>query len=381
MHGRNAWRSLLWIVVATASVGCSGGSPRTPLGPQQPTLTLTAQPSTVASGSAVTLSWASSNATAVNIAGLGSFGPSGNVTVTPTVTTTYTAIATGPGGTATSSATVTVSSTAPPQPPAAGVPQFGHVFVVVEENSSYSSVIGNPAMPYLNSLASQYGLATQYYANTHPSIGNYFMLTTGQIITNNDSFNSVISADNIVRHLLTAGKTWKSYAENLPNVGYTGFDVYPYAKKHNPFAFFSDVANSSTEVNNLVPFTQFASDLASDQLPQFSFIVPNLLDDAHDGTLQQADTWLKHNLGPLVSSATFQKDGLLIVVFDEAATSDSTHGGGHIACVIVSPLAKKGYQSTTFYQHQNALRLMLEGLGLNSFPGAAANAADMAEFF
>ncbi|HWR35716.1 MAG TPA: hypothetical protein VN622_07600, partial [Clostridia bacterium] len=68
----------------------------------------------------------------------------------------------------------------------AQVPASGHVFVVVEENHSYSSAIGNSSMPYLNSLAAKYGLATQYYANTHPSIGNYFMLTTGQIITNDD---------------------------------------------------------------------------------------------------------------------------------------------------------------------------------------------------
>src|SRR4051812_41838980 len=71
---------------------------------------------------------------------------------------------------------------------AATVPQHGHVVIVMEENAGYSSVIGNSAMPYLNSLASKYGLATKYYANTHPSIGNYFMLTTGQIVTNNDSY-------------------------------------------------------------------------------------------------------------------------------------------------------------------------------------------------
>ncbi len=70
---------------------------------------------------------------------------------------------------------------APPQ--TSPTSQFGHVFIVMEENHSYSSVIGNPSMPYLNGLANQYGLATNYFANTHPSIGNYFMLTTGQIIT------------------------------------------------------------------------------------------------------------------------------------------------------------------------------------------------------
>ena len=68
----------------------------------------------------------------------------------------------------------------------AQVPRVNHIFVVVEENSNYTNVIGNPAMPYLNSLANHYSLATNYYADTHPSIGNYFMLTTGQILTNND---------------------------------------------------------------------------------------------------------------------------------------------------------------------------------------------------
>src|SRR5881296_4253840 len=99
-------------------------------------------------------------------------------------------------------------------------PPFRHVFILVEENRNYASVIGNPAMPYLNRLADQYGLATQYYANTHPSIGNYFMLTTGQIITNNDNYASVVPADNVVRRLLAAGKTWTAYAEDLPAVGY-----------------------------------------------------------------------------------------------------------------------------------------------------------------
>jgi acid phosphatase len=110
----------------------------------------------------------------------------------------------------------------------AQVPKSNHVVVVLEENHSYSSVVGSSAMPYFNSLASQNVLATQYYANTHPSIGNYLELTAGQIITNNDGYSATISADNIVRHMLTAAKTWKSYAQSLPSVGYTGGDVYPY---------------------------------------------------------------------------------------------------------------------------------------------------------
>jgi hypothetical protein len=278
------------------------------------------------------------------------------------------------------------SSSGSPQPPSPSpgprgtLPRFSHVVLVVEENHGYFDVIGSSAMPYLNGLAAQYGLSTQYFANIHPSIGNYFMLTTGQPVPSDDTFTGTVDADNLVRDLIAAGKTWKSYAENLPSVA-TGSGDYPYAKRHNPLSYFTDVVNSSTEVNNLVPFSQLASDLANDQLPEFSLVVPNLLDDAHDAPLQVADAWLKKNLAPLIESPAFQTDGLLIIVFDEAATSDGTHGGGHVAAVIISPLAKKGYQSTTLYQHQSTLRLILQGLGVSSYPGGASSAPEMTEFF
>jgi acid phosphatase len=261
------------------------------------------------------------------------------------------------------------------------VPTSSHVFIVVEENHSYSSVIGNSSMPYLKSLGSQYGLATQYFADTHPSIGNYFMLTTGQTITNDDNFTGTVSADNLVRHLLSVGKTWKSYSESLPSVGYTGGDVYPYAKRHNPFTYLTDVVNSQNQLQNLVSFPQFASDLANNQLPDFSFIAPNLKNDAHDGSLNQADSWLQSNIGPLLSSPTFQQNGLLLIVFDESDQSDSKHGGGHVALVLVGPNVRKGHQSTVCSQHENTLRTMGQALGLPSFPGAAAKVPDFSEFF
>jgi acid phosphatase len=340
-----------------------------------PTVSFNAQPSSIVAGASSVLSWTTSNATSVSIAGVGSFVANGSATVTPSTTTTYTATAQGAGGTANASTSVTVTP--------AGVPAFGHVVLLMEENHSYSSVIGGSAssMPYLNSLAAQYGLATHYFANTHPSLGNYFELTTGQIITNDDSFSGTVNADNIVRHLLTAGKSWKSYAEGLPGVGYTGGDVYPYAKHHNPFTYFTDVVNSQNQLNNLVPFSEFAADLKNDQLPQYSFIIPNMQDDGHDGSLGQADNWLKANIAPLIASATFQKNGLLIIVFDESYDNDTQYGGGQVAALVISPLAKKGYQSKTLYQHQNVCRLLMQGLGLNSFPGSCQNAAQMGEFF
>ena len=274
-----------------------------------------------------------------------------------------------------------VAMTPPPPAPSA---RFGHVFIVVEENANFGDVIANPALPYLNGLANQYGLAANYFANAHPSIPNYFELTTGQILTLIDAstpHNFPVSAENVVRDLLAAGKSWKSYAEDLPSVGYTGGDTGRYAVRHNPLAYFSDVQNDSRQVQNLVPFTQFATDLKAANLPDFSFIVPNLCNDAHDCSRAIADAWLKTNIDPLIQSAQFQKDGLLIIVFDEADTLDLTSGGGHVAAVIVSPQAKRGYKSIAFYQHQSVLRLTLEGLGATKLPGDAATAPAMWEFF
>jgi acid phosphatase len=256
----------------------------------------------------------------------------------------------------------------------------GPVVVVLEENHDYSSVIGNSAMPYLNGLATQYALATQYYADTHPSIGNYFMLTTGQILTNDDGSTATVSADNLVRHLVTAGKTWKSYAEDLPSVGYTGPDNGGYVEHHNPFSYFSDVRGNAAQSQNLVPFTQFQSDLNNGTLSDFSFVVPNLNDDAHDGTLAQADLWLLQNIAPVLTNAQFQNGGLLIVVFDEAG-SDSTHGGGQVAMVMAGPNVKAGVQSSSFYQHENLLKAVTTYMGVDGNLGNAATAGAMSEFF
>jgi hypothetical protein len=274
----------------------------------------------------------------------------------------------------------------------AQVPKSNHVVVVLEENHSYSSVVGSSAMPYFNSLASQNVLATQYYANTHPSIGNYLELTAGQIITNNDGYSATISADNIVRHMLTAAKTWKSYAQSLPSVGYMGGDVYPYIRHHNPLSYFSDVVNSSVQRLNLVPFTHFATDLNNNQLPNFSFIAPDQHNNAHDcpagmstcsdaQKLAAADAFLKANIAPLLSNPAFQQDGILIILFDESFSTDTAHGGGHVAALMLGPNVKKGYKSTTLYQHQNLLRTVMDALGMKTYPGAAATAADMADVF
>ena len=332
-------------------------------------LSLQATPESVTSGQSVTLTWTARNATSVAIDGVGSFGPSGSAVVTPTATTTYTATATEDDGS--TAATVTVNVT----------PVSAHAFILVEENHSYSEVIGSSQMPYLNQLAKTYGLATQYFGNAHPSLPNYFELTVGNIVSTHEGFTGTVTQDNIVRELLAAGKTWKCYAEDLPAAGYMGPSVGNYARDHNPFTYFSDVVNSSTQAMNIVPFTQLQVDYSNSQLPGFGFIVPNQLDNAHNGDLQAADNWLKTNIAPLVASPEFQADGILVIVFDESLDSDTTLGGGHVATVVVGPTVKPGAQVSTTLQHQSTLRLMLQKLGVTTFPGDAATAPDMTAFF
>ncbi len=264
--------------------------------------------------------------------------------------------------------------------------------LVVEENHSFGQVIGNSAMPFLNHLASQNALATQYFADAHPSIPNYFMMTTGQVITFDDNFSGTVSEDNVARELTAAGKTWKSYAQSLPSVGYTGPDAYPYLRRHNPFAYLSDVIGTA-QAGNLVPFSQFGVDLAANQLPDFSFVVPDAEHDAHDcpggsqatcsdnQKLSAADTWLQQNIGPLLSNSNFQKSGLLIVVFDEGAQSDVSGGGGQVAMVMAGTGVKTGFKSSTVHEHAGLLRTIMEAVGVGQFPAGAAFAGDMGEFF
>lgn len=278
-----------------------------------------------------------------------------------------------------------------PTPTPSALPAVDHVFLVMLENHGFTDVIGNVSMPYFNSLATQHGLATQYYADTHPSIGNYFMLTTGVIVTNDDTFAGTVSDDNIVRALLGAGKTWKAYMQSLPSAGYLGADVYPYLRHHDPFSYVTDVVNSSVQPANIVPFTRLSADLNAGSVPSFAFIAPDAEHDAHDcptgGSncadsvkLAAADSWLQTNIDPLIRNPALA-NSVFIILFDEALTTDLTHGGGRVAAVILGSHVKAGFSSTTLYQHESTLRLILDLLRVTDHPGASASAPAMQEFF
>lgn len=323
--------------------------------------------------SAVT--WSVSGGGTINTSGLFT-APSGAATVTVTATSTEDSTKSG-------TASITVQATVtPPQ-----VPQSHHVILVMEENQSYSTVVGNTSVwPNLNALIAAGALPTNYYADSHPSIGNYFMLTTGQLLTTDDNSTTVFDVDNIARRMLSTGVSFRIYAEGITQ-GYLGGNTGLYLIRHNPFAMLSDIAGDQQVASETIwPFSQFATDLANNALPDFSYIVPDVNDDAHNGTPQQADTWLQANVvAPISAASAFQSggDGILIVDFDEAEDSDTTHGGGHVSPVLWGPLVKPGYTqtSTTIYQHESMLRTMMEALGLPNPPAAAATTPSMTEFF
>jgi phosphatidylinositol-3-phosphatase len=267
------------------------------------------------------------------------------------------------------------AATAPSGPP------IGHIVIVVGENANASDA--EHKCQWVTALGERYATATSYYANTHPSIGNYFAMTTGQIVTNNNDWiplTSSVSVDNVIRELLAAGKTWKAYVEDIPSVGYMGGDRGKFATRHAPLSYLSDVQNSVGQRQNIVPFSQFATDLASNDLPNYSFVSPNLCNDAHDCPITTFDNWLKINVGPLLTNSQFQRDGLLVITWDEA-DSDNTKGGGRVQFVMAGPAVKTGYKSSTPYQHESLCRMSLESMGVGTFPTGCASAPSMSEFF
>ncbi len=212
---------------------------------------------------------------------------------------------------------------------AATLPAYNKIVVVIEENHSYSEVIGNANAPYITSLANSGAKMTQSFAVTHPSEPNYLALFSGstQGLTD-DSCPHSYSNENLGHQLIAAGKTFKGYSESMPSDGYTGCSSGRYARKHNPWVNFTNVPSSSNLRFSVFP-TTFSN------LPKLSIVVPNLCNDMHDCSVSTGDTWLKNHLG---AYATWAKanNSLLVVTFDEDDHSASNRiptlfYGAHVA--------------------------------------------------
>jgi hypothetical protein len=242
------------------------------------------------------------------------------------------------------------------------VPRFRHVLVVVFENKERGTIVGNPAAATFTALARRYASLTAYDAVAHPSLPNYLALVSGstQGITS-DCTSCVVDAANLADELEHAGLTWKTYAEGLPAPGYTGASAGTYAKKHDPFLYFKDIADSPARRTRVVPFTRLASDLAAGRLPDYALIVPNLCNDMHDCPVSTGDRWLRNDIVPLLGRPQLA-DSVVFVVFDEGSTGIG--GGGHVAAMALGPLVRPGAQFRRASGHYALLRTVEDAWGL-----------------
>jgi len=243
-----------------------------------------------------------------------------------------------------------------------GVPRPDHVVVVIEENHAYSEIIGASSAPYINSLASQGAVLSNSHAVTHPSEPNYLALFAGSTFgLSDDSCPHTFTGTNLAQGLIQARDSFGGYSEDLPSVGYTGCKSADYARKHSPWVNFTNVPAS---VN--MPFSSFPTNFSS--LPTVSIVIPNLQNDMHDGTIEQADTWLKSHIDSYVAWAKTNKS-LLIVTWDE----DDKSSGNQIPTIFVGPMVKAGNYSENV-NHYNVLRT-LEAMHRLPYANESANVA------
>lgn len=272
--------------------------------------------------------------------------------------------------------------------PASSIPRYNHIFLVVMENHDYEDMIGSRQLPHINALAKQYGLATNYWAVTHPSEPNYVAMIGGSffgIIDDNSYAVNTLTAANLGSQLEAARLTWKSYQQGMPTPGYTGTMAYStgnvYASKHNPFLNFLNhypVNQRGAELNNNVPGSQLATDLASGAAPNFAFISPGLCYDMHGdpacgsaNLLSNADNFAYQTVNQITSSSLWsQGNNAIVITWDESdpgvalGPSGITSVGGHVATIVITSHGPRGVKDNTPYNHYSLLLTIQDAFGL-----------------
>ena len=282
-----------------------------------------------------------------------------------------------------------------------GSVDYQHVIWVWMENKSASDVIGSSQAPYINSLAAECGLATNYHNLTHPSLPNYVGATSGLPLSSLGQFlsdcNPSKKCSTTAPSIFSQGETWKSYEESIPK-DCDKKNSAEYAVRHNPPPYFSSLSfckprkavRHGPKISDDVPYTQLAPDLAANTLPAFSFVTPNLIDDMHDGTIGDGDSWLAANMPTILNSAEYQAGHVAVMItWDEGqpedppgedCVSDPSGTGCLVTTIVVSPSTPAGTTSATFFDHYSLLRTTEDLLGLAPL-GQAASAPSMAPDF
>ena len=267
--------------------------------------------------------------------------------------------------------TPTPAAAAPTPSPAAAV-RATKLLVIVEENETTKAY---SQMPYLKSLSTRYGTANRYTGLVHPSLGNYLAMVSGQG-TGTCGLRDPLPARcpqagaTVFGRALSAGRTATTYAESMVTPCQTTNSAR-YAARHNPWAYFTN-ERSVCKAHDVPMGTPTSGALRSDinagTLPNAGLMVPNLVNDAHDGTLGQADAWLRTWLPQIMAGPDYRSGRLAVVItFDEGTGTNQ-----NVPFVGVHPsLSRKVF--ATRYTHNSLSRLYTDVLGLSPL-GAAATA-------
>jgi acid phosphatase len=227
------------------------------------------------------------------------------------------------------------------------LPRPDHIVIVVEENKSFSQIIGNKDASYINALAQRGVLFTNAFGVTHPSQPNYLALFSGT--TRGISSNACpldLQGDNLGGALLGKGLSFASYSESMPEAGYTGCMYGAYMRKHNPVANWKELAAFN------LPFSAFPQDLT--KLATVTLVMPDQRNDMHDGSIAQGDAWLAQNMERYAQWA-LAHNSLLIVTWDE----DNGSEGNRVATMFVGEMVKPG-KSAQRINHYTVLRMLSE---------------------
>jgi len=249
-------------------------------------------------------------------------------------------------------------------------PKPDHIVIVVLENHEYWQIIGSRDAPYINALARDTfsAIFTRSYIIEHPSQPNYLDFYSGsnQAVTD-DSHpkNEPFTTPNLGRQLIDAGKSFATYSEDLPAVGYNG-DIYgAYVRKHNPAANWMGTGKNQIPATTNQPFTAFPADYT--QLPTVSLVVPNQQNDMHNGSIRTGDDWVRNHLDRYIQWAKTH-NSLFILTFDE----DNYGNTEHILTIFTGGMLKGGEYKNTI-NHFNVLRT-IEWIYELPYAGSAAKA-------
>jgi hypothetical protein len=304
------------------------------------------------------------------------------------------------------------------------VAHYDHILVIIEENKGYATVLDHGYAPEISSLAKTYGVATQMYAERHPSEPNYVALVAGDTfgIADDDGWycvpgstdlackgadapgfvNHLIPGENLATQLSAKGLDWRAYLENIPSPG--SFAVVSpetatepaalYAAKHTGFTNLASVHADRTIVDKLVGFDRLHADLRSGKVPAFALIVPNQCHEMHgidsppapescqkgdDELVRSGDDNVRTIVDAIFASPIWKTGNTAVVItWDEDGKADrvpgepqwccvvdaNNPGGGHIPTIVITNHGPRGVSDPTPYNHYSLLRTIEDALGL-----------------